>query len=68
MRQRGTNVIHWPYRPRPSAVPGVALVHAGGSAVAWVQIVDDDISITSVDPDLIATCRLLMEQREVDTA
>lgn len=63
MRQRGENIIHWPYRPRPNAVPDVALVHAGGSAVAWVRIVGDTVSVTSADPDLIANSRLLIEQR-----
>lgn len=64
MRQRSSSVIPWPYRPRPNAAPDVGIVHTGGSAVAWIRIVDADGSVTSADPELIAKSRLLIEQRE----
>lgn len=66
--QRNKNVIHWPYRPWPTALPDIVLLHSGGSALAWVRLAGDTVSVTSADPELIATSRLLIEQREADTA
>lgn len=57
-------LLRWPYTPRLAATTGVALVHSGGSAVAWVRIVANDEHVTSVDPSLISEQRVLLEQRE----
>lgn len=40
------------------------MTHEGGSAVAWVRVVVDQDGVTSIDPDLAANSRLLIEQQE----
>lgn len=69
MSRRAAKIICWPYRPHlVSADPGPTLEHHGGSALAWVRIVVDGEAVTSVDAALVANSRLLLEQREVESA
>lgn len=69
MRRRTASVIPWPYQPRLSAEHGLTMFHSGGEGLAWIRILTSDgLQVTSIDPALIATSRLLIEQRESETA